>query len=394
MTTYGENRDRQRGRVATSLLFLLFGTALGTWTSRIPAVKAGLGLSDGSLSIALLAFAVGAIVGMVGLGRLVDRLGSTRIMVPTAVGEGVLLVPPAYAPNLATLAVALFVFGAVHGTLNIAMNANAIEVQRAWGRPIMSSFHAVYSIGGFLGAAIGGVFARLDISAGVTFLAVGGGVVALAVWAALWALPAAVKVPTQPEPAVTSGPRYDLLFLGVLAMCALVGEGTAADWSAVYLRENLHTTAGFAASAFASFSIMMTVGRLVGDRLAAAWGPVALVRVCGVLASVGMTVALLIGRPIAAVIGFGCLGAGMSCIAPQVYSAAGNRDPARAGRALSQVVSLGYAGFVIGPIVIGSASTVVGLPRALEIPALLVLLVAVGATALRPARHIDSTLSI
>ncbi|HEY0805048.1 MAG TPA: MFS transporter [Pseudonocardiaceae bacterium] len=395
MTTYGENQDRQRGRVATSLLFLLFGTALGTWTSRIPAVKAGLGLSDGSLSIALLAFAVGAIVGMVGLGRLVDRLGSTRIMVPTAVGEGVLLVPPAYAPNLITLAAALFVFGAVHGTLNIAMNANAIEVQRAWGRPIMSSFHAVYSIGGFLGAAIGGVFARLDISAGVTFLAVGGGVVALAVWAALWALPAAVKVPTRPEPAVSSGPRfrYDLLFLGVLAMFALVGEGTAADWSAVYLRENLHTTAGFAASAFASFSIMMTVGRLVGDRLAAAWGPVALVRVCGVLASVGMTVALLIGRPIAAVIGFGCLGAGMSCIAPQVYSAAGNRDPARAGRALSQVVSLGYAGFVIGPIVIGGASTVVGLPRALEIPALLVLLVAVGATALRP-RQIDSTLSI
>jgi fucose permease len=385
MTTDGENQNRHmRGRVATSLLFLLFGTALGTWTSRIPAVKAGLGLSDGRLSIALLAFAVGAIVGMVGLGRLVDRFGSTRIMVPTALGEGVLLVPPAYAPNLATLAVALFMFGAVHGTLNIAMNANAIEVQRARGRPIMSSFHAVYSIGGFLGAAIGGVFARLDLSAGVTFLAVGGGVVALAVWAALWATP--VHVPPPAEPAARSGPRfrYDLLFLGVLAMCALVGEGTAADWSAVYLRENLHTTAGFAASAFASFSIMMTVGRLVGDRLAAAWGPVPLVRVCGVLASVGMTVALLVGRPIAAVIGFGCLGAGMSCIAPQVYSAAGNRDPARAGRALSQVVSLGYAGFLIGPILIGTASTVVGLPRALEIPALLVLLVAVGATALRP----------
>src|SRR3981081_4203273 len=147
MTTYGENQDRQRGRVATSLLFLLFGTALGTWTSRIPAVKAGLGLSDGSLSIARPAFAGG--------------------------GEGVLLVPPAYAPNLATLAVALFVFGAVHGTLNIAMNANAIEVQRAWGRPIMSSFHAVYSIGAFLGSAVGGLFARGGPPARGTVLAGG-----------------------------------------------------------------------------------------------------------------------------------------------------------------------------------------------------------------------------
>jgi fucose permease len=374
-----------RGRVATSLLFLLFGTALGTWTSRIPAVKTRLGLSDGRLSIALLAFALGAIVGMVVLGRLVDRFGSTSVMVPTAIAEGALLVPAAYVPSLPTLAVALFTFGAVHGTLNIAMNANAIEVQRAAGRPIMSSFHAVYSIGGFLGAAIGGAFARANLGAGVTFLAVGGLVVALAIWAASWALP---TEPTLPEPTTVDAPRtrrrYDLLFLGILAMCALVGEGTAADWSAVYTHENLHATAAFAAAPFAAFSIMMTVGRLLGDRLAAALGPVLLVRCCGVLASVGMTAALLIGQPIVAALGFGCLGAGMSCIAPQVYSAAGNRDPARAGRALSQVVSLGYTGFVIGPILIGGASTVVGLPRALAIPALLVLFVAAAATALRP----------
>jgi fucose permease len=380
----GERTALRRGRAATSLLFLLFGTALGTWTSRIPAVKTRLGLSDGGLSIALLAFALGAIVGMVVLGRLVDRFSSTSVMVPMAVAEGVLLVPAAYVPSLVTLAVALFVFGAVHGTLNIAMNANAIEVQRAWGRPIMSSFHAVYSIGGFLGAAIGGTFARADVGAGVTFLAVGGLVVVLAVWAALWALSVGSSAPSPTVVAASPARRYDLVFLGVLAMCALVGEGTAADWSAVYTHENLHATAAFAAAPFAAFSIMMTVGRLLGDRLAVALGPVLLVRCCGVLASVGMTVALLIGQPIASVIGFGCLGAGMSCIAPQVYSAAGNRDPARAGRALSQVVSLGYAGFVVGPILIGGASTVVGLPKALGIPALLVLFVAAAAGALRP----------
>lgn len=379
-----------RARVATSLLFLLFGTALGTWTSRIPAVKAGLGVDDGGLSIALLAFAVGAILGMVVLGRLVDRFGSTRVMVPTAVLEGLLLIPPAFVPSLPTLVVALLAFGAVHGTLNIAMNANAIEVQRTMGRPIMSSFHAVYSIGGFLGAGIGGLFAQAEFSAGTTFVVTGGLVLVLAVWATLWALPASVRTPVErPEiradqPRRTFRQRYDLLLLGVLAMFALVGEGTAADWSAVYLRDNLHTTAGFAASAFAAFSIMMTAGRLVGDRLVALLGPVLLVRISGIVASVGMTAALLVNQPVAAVIGFGCLGAGMSCIAPQVYSAAGNRDPARAGQALSQVVSMGYAGFLIGPILIGGASTIVGLPQALGIPSLLVLLVAVGAFALRP----------
>jgi MFS family permease len=385
----------RRGRTATTLLFLLFGTALGAWTSRIPTVKTRLGLSDGLLSLALLAFATGAIVGMLVLGRLADRYGSTRVMIPTAVLEGLLLVPPAYMPGLPALMLALFLFGLVHGTLNIAMNANAIEIQRAWGRPIMSSFHAVYSIGGFLGSAAGGLFARQGASVGVTFASVGGAVVIMAVWAASWALPRAL-VPALPEKAPTGSPSksvirsFDLWFLGTLAMCALVGEGTAADWSAVYLRDSLDSTAGFAAAAFAAFSVMMTVGRLLGDRLAARFGPVLLVRACGVFASVGMTAALLIDRPVAGVIGFACLGAGMSCIAPQVYSAAGQRDPARAGAALSLVVSLGYVGFLIGPIVIGSVSTFIGLPGALAIPALLVLFVALGASALRsPGRGHD-----
>jgi predicted MFS family arabinose efflux permease len=385
-----DRRALRRGRVATSLLFLLFGTALGVWTARIPAVKEHLRLSDGRLSFALLAFAAGCIVGMAAIGRLADRFGSTRVMIPTALLEGVLLVPPAYASSLVLLCVALFAFGLVHGTLNIAMNANAIEVQRAWGGPIMSSFHAVYSIGGFLGAILGSLFARASVGVGVTFASVGAGVLVLAVWAAWWALPKALVPATGPATTATDdGVRvrsYALLFLGVLALCALVCEGAAADWSAVYLRDSLGSGAGFAAYAYASFSIVMVAGRLFGDRLARRLGPVTLVRASGVLAAAGLGASLLIGRPIAGVIGFGFLGAGMACIAPQVYSAAGNRDPARAGRALSTVVSIAYVGFVLGPILIGAASTFVGLPRALAIPVVLALFVAAGAPALRSPR--------
>ncbi|WP_448316652.1 MFS transporter [Streptomyces sp. CO7] len=379
-----------RGRVATALYFLLFGATLGCWTSRIPAIKAELGLSDGALSLALLAFAVGAIAGMLGLGRLVDRWGSFRVLVPTALLEGVLLGPTAFVPSLASLMAALFVFGLVHGTLNIAMNANAMEVQRAWGRPVVTSFHAVYSIGGFLGAAVGGVFAHQDVSPEATFVAVGAGVLALALWAIAWTLrgeaaPPAVADLTPSAEGRRGGPQLPgLLLLGGLAMCTLVGEGTAADWSAVYLHESLGSTPAFAAAAFAAFSVAMTVGRLLGDGLAARFGPMRLVRGCGVLASAGMIAALLIGHPVAAVAGFACLGAGMSCIAPQVYMAAAQRDPARTGAALSLVVSLGYVGFLVGPLVIGAVSTVTGLPTALGIPAVLILLVVVGASSLRP----------
>jgi predicted MFS family arabinose efflux permease len=356
----------------------------------------------------LLVFAAGAITGMQLIGRLVDRYGSAKIMIPAALAEGVALVLPALAPNLPALAVSLFVFGVIHGTLNIAMNANAVEAQRAWQRPIISSFHAIYSIGGFLGAAIGGLFARAGLSPTTTFLSVGAATLGLALWVARWTPPSPPatnpsppdRPPPADQPSALDLPEPDLpgpdlrrpagsgtsgvLFLGVLAFCCLVGEGAAADWSAVYLRDSLASTPGFAAAAYAAFSIMMTVGRLVGDRLAAVLGPVRLVRVSGALAAVGLAAALLVGRPIAGVIGFGCLGAGLSCIAPQVFSAAGNRDPARAGRALARVASLGYLGFLTGPAVIGGVATLVGLPAALTIPALLALFVALTATALRP----------
>ncbi|MFG1804391.1 MFS transporter [Micromonospora carbonacea] len=386
-----DRRRIRRGRIATSLAFLLFGTALGVWTARIPAVKEKLGLSDGRLSVALLAFAAGCIVGMALLGRLTDRFGSTRVFIPSAILEGVLLVLPGYSDTLVVLSVTLFLFGATHGTLNIAMNANALEVQRAWGKPIMSSFHAIYSIGGFLGAIVGSFFARSGASVGVTFLTVGAGVLVLAVWAALWVLPAAgAPEAAAGSPTAEQGPsRRSLLlvFFGVLVLCTLVGEGAAADWSAVYLRDNLETSPGFAAYGFAAFSIMMTVGRLFGDRLVRALGPVTLVRFSGALAACGLGAALLVHHPVAGVVGFGLLGAGLSCIAPQVYSAAGNQDPSRAGRALSTVVSIGYLGFLFGPILIGAAATVVGLPSALWIPVVLAVFVAAGATAMRaPSR--------
>ncbi|TDC99409.1 MFS transporter [Nonomuraea deserti] len=369
----------RRERTAVHLLFFLCGAAIGTWTARIPAIKHDLGLSDGRLSLALLAIAAGAVAGMTVVGRLVDRYGSARVMIPAALAQGVVLVPPACARNLGVLAGTLLVFGLVHGVLDVSMNANAVQVERASGRPVMSSFHAVFSIGGFAGAAAGGVFAHLSLTPATTFVSVGVVIVLLAVWAARWAL--------RPAPSARAGaggrPPKGIVFLGVLAFCCLVGEGAAADWSSVYLHEDLGASAGFAAAGYAAFSATMTAGRLAGDRLAARLGAVALVRGCGLLAASGLGVALLGGHPVAGVIGFACFGAGLSCIVPQVFSAAGHRDPAYAGRALARTAAIGYLGFLSGPVLIGAAAELGGLPRALAIPALLAAFVALAATALR-----------
>ncbi|WP_226899565.1 MFS transporter [Nonomuraea phyllanthi] len=377
-------RGLVRERTAVYLLFFLAGTAMGTWTARIPAVKGHLGLSDGQFSLALLAIAAGAMAGMTAIGPLVDRRGSAGVMIPAALLQGLVLVPPAHVPNLGALAGALLAFGAVHGMLDVAMNANAVEVERAHGRPIMSSFHAVYSIGGFAGATAGGVFAHLDVSPGATFLSVGVVLVLLALWAGRWAL-RPVPAPAQ-DAGTPAGRPKGIVFLGVLAFCCLVGEGASADWSSVYLREDLAASPGFAAAGYAAFSIMMTAGRLAGDRLAARFGPVPLVRCCGLLAAAGLGLALLGGHPVAGVIGFGAFGAGLSCIVPQVFSAAGHRDPAFAGRALARVASIGYLGMLSGPVLIGAAAQLAGLPLALGIPALLAAFVALTATALR-RRH-------
>ncbi|MET0492941.1 MAG: MFS transporter [Actinoplanes sp.] len=378
-----------KNRVATALLFLLYGTLIGTWTARIPAVKAHLGLSDGRLSIALVGLALGAVTGMQLSGRLVDRYGSRRIMIPAALIDGCFLLPVASAPSLATLSLALFVFGVVHGVLNIAMNARGVEVERAAERPIMSSFHAVYSIGGFLGAVVGGGFAAGGAGPLGTFAFVAAAGAVLALLSHRWSaglppLPAAPFSPAaHPSPASRPGALSGVLVLGGLALCALVGEGAAADWSTVYLRDSLHSSEGFAAAAFAAFFIAMTAGRLAGDRLTARFGAVRLVRGCGLLAAAGLGTALLVPHPVAGVIGFGFLGAGLSCVAPQVFSAAGHRNPHRPAQAIARVASIGWLGFFAGPVLIGGAAQAFGLPVALVIPVLLALLVALAAGALR-----------
>ncbi|GAT71211.1 MFS transporter [Planomonospora sphaerica] len=379
-------RQAANARRAVSYFFIVLGTVSGAWAARIPAVKTDLGLSDGQLSYGLLAIAVGLVVGMRFAGRLTDHFGSARVIVPAAIGTALTIIPPGYAPTLPALIASLFLYGLVNASLDVSMNAHGVEVERAYGRPIMSSFHGMFSIGGLLGAGVGGLFALLGLGAGATLAATGIPLALVSLYAGRHLLPAD-RHPSARQKQESAGPaRWTgwIVLMGVVAFAGLVGEGAAVDWTSVYLFEDLHASETVAALGFAVFSVAMTVGRFAGDHLALKHGPVRLVRVSGVIAALGLGAALLIGSVPVAIVGFALFGLGLATIVPQVFSAAGNHDPARAGQAIAQVATVGYTGLVAGPAIIGGVSELTDLPTALAIPAVLAAFMAASAGALRP----------
>lgn len=355
----------QRARVAVATMFFVNGAVLANWVPRIPTVQQKLGLSAGALGVALLGMAMGAVVAMPAAGWLVARRGSRPVTTVAALVFCAALPLPALAPNLPMLFLALVVMGACNGAMDVAMNAQGIAVERRYRRPVMASFHGLFSVGGLVGSAAGGVVAGLGVNpvphlAGAALL-LGG----IAVVAARGLLPAGADA--GGHGAGFARPTWPLLGLGVIAFCVLVGEGAMADWTAVYLHHTLATGPGLAAAGYAAFSLAMAAGRLSGDRLAQRLGPVALVAVGGALAAVGLGGALLLGTPLAAIVGFACVGAGFASIVPVVLSAAGRAPGMAPSTAIAAVTTTGYLGFLAGPPLIGFAADLVSLRGALGI---------------------------
>ncbi|WP_017596602.1 MFS transporter [Nocardiopsis potens] len=385
--------ELRRARLAVLAYFFIAGVVLATWASRIPEVKAQVGIGDGELSLGLLGLAVGALAAMQVAGRATDRFGSAALVVPAAVLGSLTLAGPGHAHSLAALFAALFALGAGHGLIDVPMNVHAARVERAYGRPIMASFHAAFSIGGFAGAGIGALSAFAGIGPAATFWTVALVLAVLSAAARRGLLPGPDTAPAAPEDGAgaDAGPapglRPKVLLFGLVAFGAFVAEGAAVDWTSVYLHDVAGASGAVAAAGFAVFSALMAAGRLVGDRLSARFGPVALVRGCGLLAVSGLGLALLVPHPAVALAGFGLMGAGLSCVVPQVFTAATSYDPRRAGRDLGLVAAAGYVGLLSGPVAIGAVAHLVDLRTALLFPAVLILFaVAVaGALRIRPA---------
>jgi MFS family permease len=361
-------------RVVVATVFFVNGAATANWLVRIPAIQAKLGLSAAALGMTLFGVAVGALVSMPLTGRLVARYGSRPVTRVAAVIFALVFLLPPLAPTPLVLFVALVVLGAGHGALDVAMNAQAATVERAYARPIMAGFHAMFSFGGLVGAAVGGAIA----SRGITPIAHLGGT-ALVAGLMLTAvtrgmLPASADA--VPDHVHATKPHGALLTLGVIAFCVLLGEGAMADWSAVYLRDITGAGPGLAAVGYAAFSLAMASGRLVGDRLTLRAGPARLVRAGGTLAALGLATALLFSSPSAAIIGFGTVGAGLSIAFPVVLTMASVLPGTTPGPAIATVSTFGYAGFLAGPPLIGFVAQAITLRGGLAVVVVTCLVVA------------------
>jgi predicted MFS family arabinose efflux permease len=368
-------------RLAVACYFFLVGATFATWAARIPAIQTRLALSPGQLGLALLGTATGELVSMNLAGYLAARLGSRLITVLAGLGLSLVLPLLAFAPNLPVLMATLLFFGAAFGSVNVAMNTQAVLVERQYGRSILTSFHACYSLGGLSGALCGGLVAAVNIPPVPHFLGVAGLGIVLTLMMARFLLPAGVDA--QGAGVKFARPTRLLLLLGFVAFCSVLGEGAMADWSAVYLNSTLLSGAGLAAAGYAAFSIVMALGRSLGDRLTRRLGPEMMVRLGGLIAATGLALALLVAWIPAALLGFGLVGAGFSVIFPLTISAAGRTRQQSSGTAIATVATCGYVGFLVGPAAIGFVANALNLRLALGIVVLLSLCAALCARAVR-----------
>ncbi len=380
MTTCFQERVIKQSRRAVTAVFFVNGAVIASWVPHIPAVKSRHALSDGQLGVVLLAMAASSVLALPTAGWLVGRFGSRAMTTMAGLALCLALPLPVVSGGVGALALSLVLLGAANGTLDVSMNAHALAVERRYERPIMSSFHAFFSLGGAAGATVAGTAMWLGVG-DTTHVAIAAGAGVVVILAARRRL--LVESTSDARPAGVLGwPAPALLFLGVPAFAALLAEGAMADWSAVYLHESLAAGPALAATGFAAFSLAMTVGRLNGDQIVGRLGPARALRASGVLASGGLGAALLIDSQPAAVVGFGLVGLGIANIIPVLFSAAGQAGGASEGSSLAAVATPGYLGFLAGPPLIGLAAEHSSLPAALGIVCVACAVVTVGARTL------------
>ncbi len=385
------DRSLRAGRLATFVYFALNGFLMGMWVVHIPAAEHRAGVSHAVLGWILLLLGAGAFAGMRFAGPLADRAGA-RLVVPAG---GALCSAAVVLPGLAaggwTLGAALLVLGFGSGWLDVAMNAHAVQVERGYRRPVMSAFHATYSVGGLLASLVGARTLAWGWSPARTL----GGAALLGLAVCALAAPALLRH-DRPRPAGRAGrtapgaaparrpiPRR-IRALAALALMIMLCEGVAADWSALHLRDVLGAPAATAALGYGAFSTAMTGGRLVADRLAASFGPVAVLRYGAGAAGAGLTLAALSPWVPAALAGWAVFGAGLSGCVPQLFSAAGHADREAAGANVSRVAGLGYLGMLAGPAVIGPLTRLVPLNVTFFLPVALCAVASAAAGVLRP----------
>ncbi|WP_405495082.1 MFS transporter [Streptomyces sp. NBC_00096] len=371
----------RQARFAIAGVFCAHGAVTGSFATRIPWIQDHAQLSAGTLGLALAFPALGAALAMPLAGRINHRLGARTALRVLLSLWTLSLVLPGLAPNLVTLCFVLFVYGATAGMADVAMNALGVETENRLKRSIMSSLHGMWSVGALIGSAAGTVAAHAGADARLHHL-----IAAIALTAAgLFAVRGVLDLRADAEgeaPPHFALPPKSALFIGAIGFCAVFAEGASMDWSAVYLRDVLHTDAGLAAASTTAFALTMALARLAGDRVVDRFGAVRTVRAGGALATAGGLLVITVRHPAGALAGFGLIGLGIAVVVPLAFAAAARSGPAPA-QAIAGVATITYTSGLIAPSAIGAVADATSLVVSFGLVTLLSFALIAGATVLR-----------
>ncbi len=354
-------------RLAVSLFFFTNGFQYANWVARLPEVQTLYGVSNTTLGTILLASAAGAMSAMPFAGLLTVRFGSRWVTIITALAFVAAIPFIPLLSNTWLIYGLFFLFGVFGGSEDVAMNGQAVYVERLYNKPILSSFHGIWSVGTLLGAGAGALFAKFGVSLFTHFITISTLSLGLIIWAAFNLIkddPLSIK-PVQAdsaaEPSSFRWPSKAILPLGIIAFCGMTGEGSVADWSAIYMHKVVGQDEAFSALAFGAFTLAMTFGRLTGDYFTEKFGTRKQLIYSSLLAIFGLAFALAFNNPWTVLAGFFIVGLGIATIVPIVYSTAGNTEGVTPSVGIAMATTIGYSGFFIGPPTIGYLSDIFSL---------------------------------
>lgn len=336
-------------QMSTRVAFLIAGLGMSSWAPLVPFAKERLAVNEATLGVLLLCLGLGSLAAMPVTGVLVGRLGCRRVIAAAALVMSVSLLCLTSAPSVMTMAIALLFFGAGVGTVDVAMNIQAVIVEKASGRSMMSGFHGFYSLGGILGAA--GVSALLWLGLTPFYAVCVLVAIIIALLGACVGYLLAYGSATR-EPLFVR-PKGRVLLIGCLCFIVFLAEGSVLDWSAVFLTSVRNLDLAQAGLGFAAFSVAMTIARLTGDKIVQALGGMRVILWGGLVAAAGFILVIALPFKLTAFLGFVLIGLGASNIVPVLFTAAGNQSTMPVGLAISAVATMGYAGILAGPAIIG-----------------------------------------
>ncbi|MER6072419.1 MFS transporter [Streptomyces sp. NPDC001817] len=347
-------REVRRARYAVAAVFAVHGAVTGSFATRVPWIQDHASLGAGQLGFALAFTAFGASCAMPLAGRISHRFGSRTALRGLLALWTLCLVLPSLAPNLYTLCLAMFTYGASAGMADVAMNALGVEIERLLDKSIMSGLHGMWSAGALIGSAAGTLAAHLGSDARLHFSLASAVLTALGLVACTWVLDLQPADDEEPPPRFALPPRSALL-IGTVGFCAVFAEGASLDWSAVFLRDRLGSSAGMAAACTTGFMLAMALARIAGDAVVNRYGAVRTVRAGGVLAVLGGLLIVFAGHPAVATAGFALMGLGIAVVVPLCFAAAGHAGP-NPSQAIAGVATITYTSGLIAPSLIGGVA--------------------------------------